>query len=354
MTLLEKFTEQELEQAYSVATKINDPIYSSQYSSVLVGKIQNGRFFKIDTEKIVNPAAEVVEWGASAIKGKRGEVLTNVGELFPISRKMSVNAQELSGLNADTKKELTRLYEDVQGVIQSIRNRFEFVFLQALSNGVSTMEQASNANGVAYSFDYKIPEEQLTGASVVWTATATADPLKDLRERIQYAKINMRVTPAFIYMDATTVGNLLNADKTKALILAIAVGKISTSHFVSLNEVNAYLSGQGMPTIIEVNDNIPTLNAEGTIDNTAKAWKTGNIAFVPAGKLGRIAYVKAPEASVQTVTGSKYSESGIFSIIQAGRLDPAGIETIGKVYGYPVIDRMLDVMIMNTLKTTFL
>lgn len=126
---------------------------------------------------------------------------------------------DLMKLEGNPNKQLVqmvkqRMFNDSLELYRSSRMTRELMINQLLSSGTVAMA----SNGASFSVNYGLPSaniQTISTANLKWSATTTADPLKDIRAMKKKAKIN---GIARAMCNSTTFDYLLNNDKIKNLL----------------------------------------------------------------------------------------------------------------------------------------
>lgn len=348
-TLSQYLADEAIKKATTVIEKDLSEQFPLLYKALLTNKQQATRFFQISKYKEDIPAAMVVPYNAALPQAPRGEISSFVGEMFPLGMKYSLGEKEQMDLQGVRNGILDQLYNDALNGAKAIEKRWEFALMQALSTTKSDLTADNNPAGLTYEFDYNIPTAQKVGVTTVWSNTAA----KGLKEIVSLLNdmATLGIDPAYILIEQTTIANLLAQTDTHAQISSIQKGKI-TQQIISVTGLNAFMAANNYPEFVVVKDRLSYLKSDGTIDATRRAWDTGKITFIPRGKLGRLAYMNAPNKPTQSKSGF-FQTVGTFNILRTTDFDTIALDTTVRAYGYPVIDRLYDCFFVNTESTSW-
>lgn len=137
-------------------------------------------------------AADVVAMDSNLPLKKRDSITTAHGDLPKLGMKMQLKESELNELNllkarGDMGNVIAqRLLSDPVKCANGVDERLEFLFLQAISNGICVIADDLNTGvGIRVDFGY-LPENKF-GASRTWGDAANATPITDLNNVIAAA-----------------------------------------------------------------------------------------------------------------------------------------------------------------------
>lgn len=344
--------------ATAVAKEQNKPFL---YEALLADDPRASRFFKmlLGTHKV--PAASVQAWGNSYKINPRGQAEVFIGEVNKIGVNYTIgeadlyDIRNLASLDEQEQAILGEMFADAKNGIFAVKQRIEAIFLQTLSSTKTILNSDNNPDGLVRTFDYQVPSGQKKYPSVKWSTSGSATGLADIRTWSEYMEDTMKVSPRWILMDNTILTNLLNQDSTKTIIFENSI-QTSRSNLrtttVALEDLNAYLSHFGLPEIVKVVDDIDYRAADGSVDETSRAWGTGKIAMLPSGNVGRVQYMPklAPIGNPEYIE----TQSGIFTIKQRlnSNSDSEEMKTTVDIAGYPVLDRAHDILFANVESTS--
>ncbi|MEU9806227.1 major capsid protein [Mycobacterium sp. NPDC050853] len=177
------------------------------------------------------------------------------------------------------------IYNDLENLTRYAQNRVELAWGDVLSDGVLTI----NENGVQQQVDYGIPAGQLVTPATLWSNHATSTPLSDL---IAWTGVYSGVNGSPHGQFKTSTAVIQHLMQNTQLINAIK-GANTGATWVSINEINAFLGGFGIPPFIVPLDGQPggsiyasSFDVDGV---TTPAFATNKLAFLP-GDLGSLGF----------------------------------------------------------------
>lgn len=181
-------------------------------------------------------------------------------------------ASSIQGLLADA------IYDDLGNLTRYAQNRVELAWGDVLADGVLTI----NENGVQQQVDYGIPTAQKVTPATLWSNRAASTPLTDLLAwTAVYSGVagvpqGQFITSNLVVQDLMQNTQLINAIK----------GAQAGATWVSINEINAFLAGFGIPPFVVPIDGQPGGSIYGSnfdVDgSTVAAFPTNKLLFLPA------------------------------------------------------------------------
>lgn len=245
----------------------------------------------------IEAAASVTARGSKAPVRSRQALEKYSGSVPAITEKFHMDENDMRQFLAlqalpvseETKKKqiLDFMFDDVKKVGDAAMKRIDMMCLEAVSTGKVSLNVTNNPDGIILSnpIDLLMPSGNRVNASVSWDTAASAKPISvDIigivnaaRARgITFAKILMDYTSWFKFIATTEVKDMFNA----------FLGKSSNKLLPTLEGVNQLLTAQKLPTV-DLVDQVIGIEKDGVI-NSVSPWETTNVAFIPAGKLGKI------------------------------------------------------------------
>ncbi|OBK14085.1 major capsid protein [Mycobacterium asiaticum] len=201
------------------------------------------------------------------------------------------------------------IYNDLENLTRYAQNRVEMAWGDVLTDGVLTI----NENGVQQQVDYGIPSTQLVTPNTLWSDHTNSTPLTDLITWTGvYSGINGMPHGQF----RTSTAVVQDLMQNRQLINAIKGDQTGVT-WVSIAEINAFLSGFGIPPFVVPTDGQPggsIYSSSFDVDGaTVAAFPTNKLLFLPAdlGTLGFTAWgtpttvmeLNAKNVQVETATG---------------------------------------------------
>lgn len=191
--------------------------------------------------------ADVVEYNASMPLKSRKTITKRSGDIPKLGLKFRMDEKDyndymtmkaLAGGDLNRLAILDIVFGDVEACFDGVMARTEHLCMQALSYGKLTLD-ANNNNGIITEtdVDFGIPSGNKTAVGTIWETSATATPLKDIRNKVKAAKSNgHKITQ--IVMDDSTFDNLVATTEAKESFAAFRGVTDKTKQFLMLQEIN--------------------------------------------------------------------------------------------------------------------
>lgn len=271
--------------------------------------------------------------------GRRG-VETVSGEIPAIKQKRHQDALTLIRLqSADAliqSAAVREIFDDVTNARLGIAARLEKLRMDALATGSASQ---LSEEGLVYTVDYQVPaghKETLSGADL-WSAT-TSDPLADLEawQEIMVGDTGQQM------QNAVTSSAVIAALRTHESVRK-AIWGTNFDRRVTTEELNAFLSAQGLPTFVAYDLQVAQQAADGTRANV-RLWPSHRITLLPAlasGPIGRTHRAPTAEEAVRSIASGTIVIDGfrIAIHVYCNTNDPKGVVTLGVASTFPSFER---------------
>lgn len=190
----------------------------------------------------LTPTATYRAFDAESRIGKRRPISREAASLPPLSEKIRLGEYDLLRTRANPDDSI-RSQLDSDGVMmgKKIEARLEVARADALVNGSVTISE----NGVIQTVDFGRNASNTTAPSVLWSVTATADPISDLTTWTQYYVDTNGVPPGALLTSTRVRGYLLR----NAAIRSLAGNMSGTPTIVSVDTLNTILNSYDLPPI---------------------------------------------------------------------------------------------------------
>lgn len=233
---------------------------------------------------------------------------------------------------------MNRIFDDETRLLRGARARREQMRMMALTTG--TISVASN--GQAYDYDYQLANDQKGDVAVVWSDTANADPLEDIRLAQEHIYDETGVRPTRGMIDMASWRYLRNNAKIKNEIYATkpTVGAITDSMLAE------YLSDQLHGLVLYVNS-VRYINDAGA---RVSFMPANTLVLFPDGNLGKTWFGTTPEESdlmSSGVANVSIVDTGV-AITTMEKVDPVNVETKVTMITLPSFEEADKVYIMDT------
>lgn len=301
-------------------------------------------------------AADVVALNSSLPLKKRDAIRKAEGDIPKMGMKLYLNENDLNTLdileaqntNGDmTNQILKLLFADTRKCIVGIDEQLEAMFLQALSSGVTAIEEENNT-GAAVRLDFGIPDANRYGVSAAWSGD-NATPLDDIENVIAKAKANGHVITK-IMMERNTFNAFRKHAQVKELFAAgmgFAGQNIPAPNFAQVNDA---LRGN-YSVSIEIVDRTVSYEKNGKTVSV-NPWATDAVVFLTSDQVGSLVWSRLAEMThrAKQVT---YAVADEFKLISKyHKVDPLREFTSGQAIVVPVLDSPEEIYIMNAEEAT--
>lgn len=354
---IKKFSEVTREALEVVLAGLEAPTFGfQQFFPLSYTSSLNWESLQVDGD--VSVSADVIAHDSSANLKSRPDTKMQMGEIPKVSILNRVSEKTLHDYYAlqnnprGLEGEIYRIiFGDVRRGYEGVHMRMEHLAMQALSTGVAETT-ASNNEGVPFKATYSIPATNKTGVPVVWSNAATATPINDLSDKVEFARGKGHIITQ-ILMDRVTFNQLRNATSTKELYsgrLGLNAGTLTPT----LDNINVVLSAEGLPPIT-IMDSTVNMETKAGVITTVPTWSTGKVTFLIGGTTGRTQWTQTAEEKGGVDLANSNSISANRDIVRLTRwntFDPYRIFTKGEAVAFPVLSNVSAVYMLNTNNVT--
>ncbi|EJL66306.1 major capsid protein [Flavobacterium sp. CF136] len=299
-------------------------------------------------------AADVVSTDASLALKTRDSVSKNVGTIPKVGLMFALNEStfkkimimKAQGFKSLMGQIVNLIFQDPVRAIVGMMEVAEFMFLEALSSGVTSISDADNP-GLAIRFDYKYPESNKFGVSKIWS-DPTSDPIADI-DNILDAASEKGVTPQFLHMDKATFNLFKNNTKVKEFYTqSVTQILISGTPLAapSLSAINTALMDQYGLTIVVYNRKV---NFEKNGVRTSKSpWEANSVIFTTSMNVGSFVWSDLPESQSPVKQATYATVDSWILISKYSETNPFKEFTTASGFGIPVIENVNSIFKMDT------
>ncbi len=295
--------------------------------------------------------ADVVDLESALPLKSRGSYSSLTGDIPKIGLQKNKNAaqlQELIILKNTGKNErfiVTKLFQDLADGVISVHDRLDFMFLQALSSGVTSVEDAKNNTGQSIRLDFQIPDTNRFGATTAAWGKPTATPIDDIEVVKTQARKKGHILK-YLILDTALFSKLRVNDQFKKSY-AGSLNVQSTQVFrVGKEQAMEHLQNEFGLTVVII-DKTVQVERNGT-KTTVEPWEQGNATFTTTLDLGRLVYSELAEVD-HPVEGVQYAIIDRFilgSMWRHGK--PAKESTSVEALAVPVLENTDAIYILDT------
>jgi len=302
----------------------------------------------------IEAAASIVDPDAPAPLRSRKALEKLDGKIPTMKEKFKLNQEDyrkLKSLQAlpisdDAKLNiLLKAYnDDVTNAAVSPDYRIDIMLLQALSTFTINVSITNNPDGVAYgTVDLLAQSYQKKTVAKVWT-DSTADIIVDIQNVVRDAATR-GVSFAEIWIDQTLWFSIQNNASLKAYIAGYNNPGSNNKFIVDLESVNNFLIKSGLPPFKIINER-RGVELDGQIQ-TINPWKTENITFMPAGKVGMLHNAIAID-TWEPVDGIGYAKYDLALVSKWRDNDPWAEYTAVELNAFPALEQIDRIYILQT------
>jgi hypothetical protein len=197
-----------------------------------------------------NRAARFRSWDTPVTIGRRDYAESRRVKIPPLGQKLPVGEYEQLQLalartgGNDRAAMIEEIYKDTDNNVRSIYNRVELSRGDVLMDGKFTLV---NEDGLTLEADFGLDVDNNVAPSTLWSVSADASPLQDLRSwMLAYAQLN-GTRPGYMICGEAVLSALETADEVKQ---AASYGGNILKPFVTDAELAGIFSTNRFPTII--------------------------------------------------------------------------------------------------------
>jgi len=284
--------------------------------------------------------AHVTTHNSEAPLVNRRGLETVSGQIPAIKQKRYQDAHTLIRLqSADAliQSQVVRdIYDDVTDTRLGVVARLEKLRMDALATG--TVSQLTE-EGLVYSVDYGVPndhKETLSGGDL-WSAT-TAEPLSDL-ERWQNIMVGDTGHQMAVGVTSSAAISALRQHES----VRKAIWGVNYDRRVTNDELNQFLTAQGLPTLISYDQMVAQQAANGT-QSAVRLFPENRLTLIPAvatGSLGRTLRAPTAEEAVRSIADGVIvvDQFRIATHVYVATQDPKGLVTLSVASTFPSFER---------------
>ena len=305
-------------------------------------------------------AADVVALDSSLPLKSRGSMTQASGKLPKLGVKFRKGEKDISDINViqargiDESNVVAKIFDDVPKCVKSMDVRKEIMFEQALSTGMTLVNDDNNTGtGIRVSFGYK-GENTFYAVTAPW-GDAGYNPVEDLKQL--FDKANEDSNTIGVVLMSKQYFDLLRASVYAKKLVADFRGQIYTDvsqlSQPSRTAMQDALADEFGATFRIVDSSFKIENADGS-KSTVKPWETANIVGIPSENVGRLVYGTLAEET-NPVNGVTYQKSGSHVLLSKfSKTDPLEEFTAAQALCLPVIDGADSIYILKADGTAVL
>lgn len=257
---------------------------------------------------------------------------------------------------ADTDKAakqyiIDMIYDDVEFCNNGMDARVELDAMRIASHGVKTYtKEVDGENATEDIINFNVPKENFHGTTVKWSDKTNADGIGDIMAMVKALKKAGKKAPAYAFMEQQAFDNLCAQEKTAKRLFTQAALKndmIFTAERVTLENINNYLTGKGMPRIA-ILDTWVTIQAKDGSETTVKPWAENVVVLSLTAQLGWTWYKTVPQVPN---TEALQAYGGFYKTTRYSEVNPMLEVTMAEAYVQPALINRSSMMFLNTENT---
>lgn len=187
-------------------------------------------------------AAQYRSYDAESRIGKRRGIERKSGELPPLSEKLRLGEYDRLRIQANSDQSVqAEIRSDAVTLAKRIEARVEVARGSALVNGSVSISE----NGVTATVDFGRNASNQVAPGVLWSTTATADPVSDLSTWVQYYVDLNGIAPGAIVTSTRVRGYL----QRNAALRAMFAGVAGTPTILKVSDLNEVMNSFNLPPI---------------------------------------------------------------------------------------------------------
>lgn len=298
-----------------------------------------------------NVIADVVTMDSDLPLKSRGSISSATGEIPKIGMKKYLGERQLKEiqvLQATNKPEAllaTKIFDDYKAVTEGSLEKLEFMFIQALSTGVTEIGTDTNT-GRSIRVDFGIPETNKFGVTKNWNNASA--PIMDDLERVLDAASDAGVNLGFMLMDNITFGHFKKNTQVKEHYASYLDLNSSNFPTPNLTKVNEMLAANFNGLQIQVINRAFKVEKNGVV-STVKAWTPGAVSFFSSlQNVGDLVYSDLAEKAAP-VEGKVYAYPEAYLMVTKQREgSPLREYTEAQGLVLPVLQNVDEIFLMDT------
>lgn len=273
-----------------------------------------------------------------AISKERDEIVINE------YRDLKVIASANSEDKATARYLVDLVYDDIKACNEGVDYKNEIDSLRIGSHGIQTFPAEIEGEMASQDIiNFNVPEENFVGAAKKWSSE-DADGIGDIvKWQKAIAKKGLK-KPMWAILEASKFEQLLAQSRTAKKLYPTATAGTITSDMISLQSVNSYMVGKGLPQFLVI-DSYATIEAKDGTCTTIKPWNENVVALSPVAQLGWTYFKPVPilEDTAAMQSQGAYSKTTVYS-----EVNPLLEVTLTEAYIQPALINRASLVFANT------
>jgi hypothetical protein len=299
-------------------------------------------------------AADVVAMDSPLPLKKRDKISKADGDIPKLGMKLALNERTMTDLeilrNSPSTQESTilqKLFQDTAKAITGVYEILELMFLQALSSGVTLIQDTANV-GLGIRVDFGFLTANKFGVTVLWSTAATATPIDDFRRIKAKADADGNVITN-VTMDDFAFNNMLKTLEFKqayAGSIGIAVNTSSVLPRPTGDQARSYILGEFGWTITVINRTVRT--ERNGVKTNVKPWQEGSVAFTCSDQVGTLTWGTLAEMTHRNKAVTYEVADEFILVSKYHKVDPLKEYTSSQALALPVINNVDEIYLLDT------
>jgi hypothetical protein len=295
-------------------------------------------------------AADVVAMDSPLPLKKRDSVSTAAGTIPKLGMKLSKSEKLLTDIQVMRARGATeaqivqKIFDDVPKCISGIYERLEYMFLQAISTGLTIVPDSENA-GAGIRVNFGFPEANKFGVVTKW-GEAGYTPLSDI-ERVISIAAGRGDTITTLMTDKRTYNQIRRSDEAKMLYEAsIGLSNATPKLVPTSANFDALVADEYKVKFIVV-DRAVRYEKNG-VQTTVRPFAENTVVFLTTEQVGSLVYGILAEQE-NPVAGVEYQQVDNFILVSKySKNDPLREFTSSQALVLPVIENVGSIYLMDT------
>jgi hypothetical protein len=334
--------------------KVNDSKNPVQYlfKTMLKPELSmDGRWDSMSVSKSI-VAADVVDIDSPLPIKKRDAISRAGGEIPMIGMGMSKHAKLIQRIRnkknegATEKQMIGVIFDDLPRVITGVYERLEWMFLQALSTGMTLIQDENNV-GVGTRVDFGYKDSNKYGAAVKWGREGYT-PISDIERVISKAYENADVITT-IALNKAAYNQIRKSEEAKALH-AGASGNFTGNSLVipTASQFNEIMADEYGVKFIVIDRSI-RIEKDGK-QTSVRPFAENTLVFLPSERVGSLIYTILAEQDAEfRVKNVDYQIVDSYILVSKySETNPLREHTNSQALVMPVIENTDSIYILNT------
>lgn len=294
--------------------------------------------------------ADVVSMDSPLPLKRRDSLKKASGEIPKLGMKMQLNERQLTDLqlimrqNGRETQLAKKLFADTSKCIVGIYERNEAIFLEALSTGLTVIDDDNNV-GLGVRVDYGYLPENKFESEKAWSSRNTTMPFTDIKRVLKKASDDGNDLTLCI-MDDVAFDGLADSQQMRELYSFITSNPTQFTFPLDEEQVKLIFQRRFKLDLWVIKRSVKS--EKNGVRTTHRPWSAGMVVFLPSENAGRLVWSTLAEKD-HPVGGVSYETSDNFILVSKyGQNDPLRESTSSQARVIPVISGVDKIYTLNT------